>query len=94
MGAVVAAAAGYPGKARTGDAISGLERAESPPDVLVFQAGTARREGRVVTSGGRVLSVMARGGTVPEARKRAYEALGKVSFTGMYFRRDIAGGGP
>ncbi len=92
--AVVAAAAGYPGKARTGDAISGLERAESPPDVLVFQAGTARREGRVVTSGGRVLSVMARGGTVPEARKRAYEALGKVSFTGMYFRRDIAGGGP
>jgi phosphoribosylamine--glycine ligase len=59
-------------------------------DVLLFHAGTARRDGRVVTAGGRVLSVTALGRDLAEARSRAYEACSRISFEGMNYRSDIA----
>jgi phosphoribosylamine---glycine ligase len=58
--------------------------------VTVFHAGTAERDGRVVTAGGRVLSVSATGETIAMARDRAYEAASRISFEGMHLRRDIA----
>jgi phosphoribosylamine--glycine ligase len=70
--------------------ISGLEEAEGVEGALVFHAGTAERRGRVVTSGGRVLSVGAVGGDLAEARSRAYEACSHISFEGMHHRTDIA----
>ncbi len=87
--AVVLAAAGYPAAPRAGDAISGLERAAATPGVAVFHAGTALREGQVVTAGGRVLAITATGETLAEARARAYQAAGEVHFDGMQIRRDI-----
>jgi phosphoribosylamine--glycine ligase len=87
---VVMASGGYPGDHETGFEISGLEEAESVPGALVFHSGTADRQGRVVTSGGRVLSVGALGETIAEARTRAYEACSRISFEGMRFRGDIA----
>ena len=59
-------------------------------DVLVFHAGTARRDGRLVTNGGRVLNVTALGDTLQAAVERAYEAVGMIQFEGMHARRDIA----
>jgi phosphoribosylamine---glycine ligase len=70
-------------------AIAGLEEAEAS-GALVFHGGTAVRDGRVVTNGGRILSVTATGPTVREARDRAYAAVELVSFEGARFRRDIA----
>lgn len=87
---VVLAAAGYPGKVRSGDPIEGLEALPDTDDLHVLHAGTSRRDGRIVTSGGRVLSVTACGDTVRAARDRAYEACGRIHFEGMHFRRDIA----
>ena len=58
-------------------------------DVLVFHAGTARRDGKLVTDGGRVLGVTALGPDIPRAIERAYEAVAKVHFEGMHYRRDI-----
>ncbi len=85
---VVLAAGGYPGKPRTGDAVTGLPAADA--DVLVFQAGTRLDEqGRVVTAGGRVLGVTARGKTFGDARARANAAAQGIHFEGMHFRRDI-----
>jgi phosphoribosylamine---glycine ligase len=89
---VVLAAGGYPGTPQRGEQISGLGDALALPGVLVFHAGTALQEGSLVTSGGRVLSVVGRGATVAEAAKATYEAVGKVRFGGMQFRRDIGGG--
>ncbi|MGE5235964.1 MAG: phosphoribosylamine--glycine ligase [Acidobacteriota bacterium] len=89
---VVAAADGYPGSPRRGDAIGGLADALALPGVLVFHAGTAVQEGRLVTAGGRVLSVVGRGAGVTEAVGAAYQAMGQVHFDGMQFRRDIGGG--
>jgi phosphoribosylamine--glycine ligase len=87
---VVLAAAGYPGKPRTGDVIDGLPEPGDERDVLVFHAGTRREaEGRVATAGGRVLGVTARGKTLDEARARAYGAVEGIRFPGMHFRRDI-----
>jgi phosphoribosylamine---glycine ligase len=86
---VVLAAAGYPGTVRSGAAISGLDRAAALEDVMVFHAGTSERDGRIVASGGRVLTVVA---TAPEYRAaidRAYEAVSLISFDGMQYRRDI-----
>jgi phosphoribosylamine--glycine ligase len=60
------------------------------PDVEVFHSGTAVREGRVVTAGGRVLTVSAGGSTLEEARGRAYEAVERIAFDGAAYRRDIA----
>ncbi len=86
---VVMAAHGYPGTPRKGDVIDGLERAAEVEGALVFHAGTTLKDGRVVTSGGRVLGVTATGDSLAEARERAYSALERISFSGMQFRRDI-----
>ncbi len=85
---VVCAAQGYPGAYPKGDLISGLE--EAAKDAIVFHAGTALRNGKIVTSGGRVLSVTARGRDLSEAINQAYRAVNKISFEGMHFRKDIA----
>lgn len=84
---VVLAAANYPGEPRKGDVISGLP-AESD-DCQVFHAGTALRDGDVVTSGGRVLCVTALGHNTRTAQKRAYEAVEQIRFDGQQYRRDI-----
>ncbi len=87
---VVLAAQGYPGSARRGDPIEGLDRAAASPDVMVFHAGTALdSSGRVVTAGGRVLAVTARGATVGAAAARAYQAAGEIRFEGRQMRSDI-----
>jgi phosphoribosylamine--glycine ligase len=87
---VVLASGGYPGEHATGFEISGLGEAAEVEGVLVFHAGTAERRGRVVSAGGRVLSVSAVGGSLMEARGRAYEACSRIAFEGMQHRRDIA----
>lgn len=84
---VVMAAGGYPGNYHKGDAICGLENEVA--DTKVFHAGTAEKDGMVVTAGGRVLCVTALGHSVGEAQKKAYERLHKISWDGAYFRRDI-----
>jgi phosphoribosylamine--glycine ligase len=86
---VVLASAGYPGKYETGKPISGLQEAARVPGVQVFHAGTAMRDGAVVTAGGRVLNVCASGTDLGEARKRAYRAAAMIDFEGMHYRRDI-----
>ena len=87
--AVVLASAGYPGATTGGAVISGLEAAVRLPDVSVFHAGTGRRDGRIVTAGGRVLTVVATGSNYQAAIDRAYEAVSLISFEGMQYRRDI-----
>ena len=84
---VVLAAAGYPDTPRKGDAISGLPAGLD--DCHVFHAGTAQEDGRVVTSGGRVLCVTALGENVKIAADRAYEVAAGIRFDGMQYRRDI-----
>ncbi len=86
---VVLASHGYPGPYETGRVIRGVEDAERLPDVAVFQAGTASRDGRLLTAGGRVLGVQALGADVAEAIERAYDAVSRVSFEGMHWRKDI-----
>ena len=86
---VVIASEGYPGTSPTGFEIDGLDRASELPDTFVFHAGTARKDGRVTTAGGRVLSVSALGADLAEARARAYEGCERISFRGMRYRRDI-----
>jgi phosphoribosylamine--glycine ligase len=86
---VVLAAEGYPGKPASGDPVDGAD-GPFPEDVQVFHAGTARAtDGRVVTSGGRVLTVCALGEGLDDAARRAYEAVGRIRFRGMQFRKDI-----
>jgi phosphoribosylamine--glycine ligase len=87
---VVLASQGYPGSYATGEPIEGLDIAGGMDDVVVFHAGTASDGDRVVTAGGRVLCVSALGATFRDARKRAYEAAGAISFAGKYLRTDIA----
>lgn len=86
---VVIASGGYPGKYRTGIPIKGLKAAADDPKVQVFHAGTASDDGQVVTSGGRVLNVVALGSDFAEARGLAYQAVEMISFEGMHFRTDI-----
>jgi phosphoribosylamine---glycine ligase len=86
---VVMAAEGYPGTPRKGDVIEGLEEAAQIPGVLVFHAGTTVKDGRIVTSGGRVLGVTALGSDLVDARRKAYNAVGKIRFEGAHVRRDI-----
>jgi phosphoribosylamine--glycine ligase len=86
---VVLTSAGYPGRFETGRIIHGVERAERLPGVTVFHAGTAARDGALVTAGGRVLGVQALGTDLAEAIKRAYRAVGRISFKGAHFRKDI-----
>ena len=85
---VVLAASGYPGSVRTGDPITGLR--DGDDEEHLFIAGAAEHEGRIVTSGGRVLCATALGRDVAEARARAYRLAGSVSFDGMFCRSDIA----
>jgi phosphoribosylamine--glycine ligase len=87
---VVLASKGYPGSYQTGMEISGIDDATRVPGVEVFHAGTAVNDGRLVTSGGRVLAVSGLGADYQEARRRAYDAADKIEFDGAYLRRDIA----
>ena len=86
---VVMAAEGYPGDYPKGDTITGIEAAEQLADVTVFHAGTAEKDGRIVTAGGRVLGVTALWNTVAAAIERAYQGVEKISWRGVQFRRDI-----
>ncbi len=87
---VVAAADGYPGTVRKGDAIEGVEAAEKVEETIVFHAGTARaRNGDLLTSGGRVMCVTSLGANVQEARERAYRAYEAIRYTGKFCRTDI-----
>ncbi|MGB0722024.1 MAG: phosphoribosylamine--glycine ligase [Gammaproteobacteria bacterium] len=85
---VVMAAGGYPGSYGKGDVISGLEAAEQA-GCKVFHAGTTERDGAVVTSGGRVLCVVAEGESVSEAQRKAYAGVDRIHWDGAYVRRDI-----
>jgi phosphoribosylamine--glycine ligase len=90
---VVLAAAGYPGKVRTGDRIEGLADDGQLPgagsDVAVFHAGTQLADGSLRTGGGRVLGVTAQGGNLEEARQRVYAGIDRIAWPGMHFRKDI-----
>ncbi len=85
---VVLAAENYPGAPRTGDEIVGIEAAEAE-NAVVFQAGTTSKEGRLMTSGGRVLTVGASASSLADALDAAYSAAGKIRFNGCHYRRDI-----
>jgi phosphoribosylamine--glycine ligase len=86
---VVMAAKGYPAQVEAGQPIHGLEEAAQVPDTVVFQAGTARKDGAIVAAGGRVLGVTALGKTLVEARDRAYTAVKRIRLEGAQFRTDI-----
>lgn len=86
---VVVASRGYPGSYRTGSEIRGLDRAGSVEDVLIFHAGTAWRNDRVVSCGGRVLGVTARGPTIAAAQRRAYESIALIDWPDGFWRHDI-----
>jgi phosphoribosylamine--glycine ligase len=86
---VVLASGGYPDATQNGKRIEGLELAAAVPGAMIFHAGTAWREDQIVTSGGRVLTVVGRGPTYGQAIDVAYHAAGKIQFEGMQFRRDI-----
>jgi len=86
---VVAASQGYPGKYEVGHVIQGLSEAEAVEESVVFHAGTKLDRGQVLTSGGRVLCVTARGQEAGEARERAYQAFDQVHWSGKSGRRDI-----
>lgn len=85
---VVMAASGYPGEIVKGQQISGLDD-DLGKQIQVFHAGTAMKEGKLVSSGGRVLNVTALGKTAREAQSRAYGAISRISFPNSFFRRDI-----
>jgi phosphoribosylamine--glycine ligase len=86
---VAVASGGYPGPYETGRVITGIEAAESRVGVQVFQAGTARREGRLLTAGGRVLGVTAVADDLGAAIGAAYAGVGDIRFEGMHYRTDI-----
>jgi phosphoribosylamine---glycine ligase len=86
---VVAASEGYPGSYLTGRRITGLEEAALVPGVEVFHSGTALVDGHYVTEGGRVLGVTAAARDLEQSLSRAYEALRRIQFEGMYYRKDI-----
>jgi phosphoribosylamine--glycine ligase len=86
---VVLAARGYPDAPEMGQEIRGLDALAGASDVVVFHAATAARDGKVVTIGGRALGVTALGASLDAAVQRAYEAVDKISFEGMHYRKDI-----
>ena len=86
---VVLAAAGYPEAPQVGVAIRGVREAEES-GAIVFHAGTALRDGELVSAGGRILDVTGVGGSIAEARDQAYAAVEQIDFPGMEFRRDVA----
>ena len=87
---VVMASGGYPGRYEKGKVITGLGAANVLPDTKVFHAGTALKDGQIVTNGGRVLGVTALGNNLKNAQAAAYDAVEKIHFDGAHFRRDIA----
>lgn len=86
---VVAVSGGYPGKYEKGLPITGIEEAEKLDDIVVFHAGTAVQDGKLVTNGGRVLNVTASGNTLDEALEKAYNAIKLIKFEGIHYRTDI-----
>ena len=86
---VVMASSGYPGSYEKGKVISGLKEVEQMENTQVFHAGTAFKNGQVVTNGGRVLGVTALGETIQKAIDQTYEAVSKIDWEGVYYRRDI-----
>jgi len=86
---VVIASKGYPGDPQTGVPIYGLREAAQVSGVVVFHAGTRRRDGVFQTSGGRVLVVSAMGRDMEGARRAAYEAVSRIKIEGAHYRRDI-----
>lgn len=87
---VVMASEGYPEQYRKGLPIRGLDEAAAMPDVKIFHAGTALRDGQVVTAGGRVLGVTALGDSIALAKRNAYAAVKKIRWEGAWCRKDIA----
>ncbi|MHC4294113.1 MAG: phosphoribosylamine--glycine ligase [Planctomycetota bacterium] len=87
---VVMASGGYPGKYEKGFEITGIPDAEALGDVKVFHAGTAMKDDKLVTNGGRVLGVTALGDTIAAAQEKAYKAVEKIRWEGCYYRKDIA----
>ncbi|MCQ9207911.1 MAG: phosphoribosylamine--glycine ligase, partial [Omnitrophica bacterium] len=86
---VVVASGGYPGSYEKNKEISGLDEARKVSNAVVFHAGTKKEGEKYFTSGGRVLNVAALGDTLKQAQERAYQAIEKINFEKMYFRRDI-----
>ena len=86
---IVLASRGYPESPESGRPISGVDEAERLPGVTVYHGGTARRDNQLVTAGGRVLTVVGRGGEFAEAIMRAYTGASHIAFDGMRYRRDI-----
>ncbi len=87
---VVIASGGYPGSYIKGKEITGLDLLKNQEDIHLFHAGTKFENGKIVTSGGRVLNVVASGNGISEAQKKVYDAVSKISFEGAYYRKDIA----
>ena len=90
---VVVASAGYPGAYEKDKEITGISMAEEDPNTIVFHAGSKLDDGRILTSGGRVLGVTSLASSLESAIIRTYEAVNKIHFEGMYYRRDIAAKG-
>jgi len=88
---VVMASGGYPGSYKKGKLISGLPNVKRMKDVVVFHSGTAKKGGKTVTGGGRVLGVTALGDTVENAISKAYQAVAKIKWDAVYYRKDIGG---
>jgi phosphoribosylamine--glycine ligase len=86
---VIASSGGYPGNYPTGLEITGIHEADAMNDVKVFHSGTKADGKKILTDGGRVLAVTALGSSFADAQKRAYDAMGKIHFEGMHFRKDI-----
>ncbi len=87
---IVIASGGYPGDYDNGMEITGLDNVKCLKDVVVFHAGTKLESGQILTSGGRVLTVAAMGGTIAEAREKVYANLLRIHFDGCHYRKDIA----
>lgn len=86
---VVMASAGYPGNYPKGEEILGLDKIKGSSDTVVFHAGTKKEGNKILTNGGRVLSVTSLGNTIAEAIKNSYEAVSQISWENSYYRKDI-----
>ena len=84
---LVLASGGYPGSYEKGKVITGLENVAD--DIVIFHAGTSKKDGQIVTSGGRVLNICALGSSLEETRQKVYAAAQVIDFEGKYFRKDI-----